>query len=74
MMDTKKIKDILKKELAKYEFEIENVLVGIDEQQDCLKIILAVSKLDINLKDLKDIIETVLYYYTDKYVLLLDIK
>lgn len=74
MMNTKKIKDILKKELAKYEFEIENVLVGIDEQQDCLKIILAVSKLDINLKDLKDIIETVLYYYTDKYVLLLDIK
>lgn len=74
MMDTKKIKDILKKELAKYEFEIENVLVGVDEQQDCLKIVLAVSKLDINLKDLKDIIETVLYYYTDKYVLLLDIK
>lgn len=74
MMNTKKIKDILKKELAKYEFEIENVLVGVDEQQDCLKIVLAVSKLDINLKDLKDIIETVLYYYTDKYVLLLDIK
>ena len=74
MIDIKKIREILKNELDKYEFDIETVKIGIDEEQCCLKIILAVSKLDINLKDLKDIIETVLYYYTDKYVLLLDIK
>lgn len=72
-MDIKRFKECLKKELSKYEFEIESTKVGWAEDEDCLKIVLHVNNLEINLKDLKDIVESVTYFYTDTYILMLDL-
>ena len=72
-MDIKRSKDCLKKELEKFGLEIDYLKVGWCENQDCIKIIVGLKKLDINLKDLKDVVESVVYYYTDSYVLTVDV-
>ena len=72
-MDLKRSKDCLKKELEKFGLEIDYLKVGWCENQDCIKIIVGLKKLDINLKDLKDVVESVVYYYTDSYVLTVDV-
>ena len=72
-MDLKRSKDCLKKEIEKFGLEIDYLKVGWCENQDCIKIIVGLKKLDINLKDLKDVVESVVYYYTDSYVLTVDV-
>lgn len=72
-MDIKRSKECLKKELEKFGLEIESLKVGWCENQDCIKIIIGVKKLDVSLKDLKDVVESVVYFYTDKYILTVDV-
>ena len=72
-MDIKRSKDCLKKELEKFGLEVDYLKVGWCENQDCIKIIVGLKKLDVNLKDLKDVVESVVYYYTDSYVLTVDV-
>ena len=72
-MDIKRSKDCLKKEFEKFGIEVDYLKVGWCENQDCIKIIVGLKKLDVNLKDLKDVVESVVYYYTDSYVLIIDV-
>ena len=72
-MDLKRSKDCLKKEFEKFGIEVAYLKVGWCENQDCIKIIVGLKKLDVNLKDLKDVVESVVYYYTDSYVLIVDV-
>ena len=65
--------EVIRKNIDNYIRFIDYLKVGWCENQDCIKIIVGLKKLDINLKDLKDVVESVVYYYTDSYVLTVDV-
>lgn len=70
-VDFKKVKENLKKALIKY--DVQEIRVGYCELQECIKVIIHVNDLDIDVRDLRDSVESVLSFYVDKYVLLLEV-
>ena len=70
-MDFKKVKENLKKALTKY--DVQEIRVGYCELQECIKVIIHVNDLDIDVRDIKESVESVLSFYVDKYLLLLEV-
>ena len=70
-MDFKKVKENLKKALTKY--DVQEIRVVYCELQECIKVIIHVNDLDIDVRDLKESVESILSFYVDKYVLLLEV-
>lgn len=70
-MDLKKVKEMMKKGLIK--FDTKSIKVGWCENEECIKIIVSINDLDTDLREIKDAVESVLAFYTDKYILLIEI-